>query len=103
MNFTIPKNYKFKAKLFGLIDYETAAINSIWAVILYFLVNAIFSSLTMKVYFFIGLFMPFLLFSIIGVHRESIISLSIYIFKFYKNQKVYVYKKRNIRFSRLSF
>lgn len=93
MNFIIPKNYKFKAKLLGLIDYQTAVLDSIWAGILHVLVNAIFSSITMKVYFFIGLFVPFLLFSIIGINNENILSVLIYIFKYYKKQKIYLFKK----------
>lgn len=93
MNFIIPKNYKFKAKLLGLIDYQTAVLDSIWAGILYVLVNAIFSSITMKVYFFIGLFVPFLLFSIIGINNENILSVLIYIIKYYKKQKIYLFKK----------
>lgn len=99
MNFIIPKNYKFKAKLFGLIDYQTALLDSILAGILYMLVNLIFSSLTVKIYFFIGLFMPFFLFSIVGINHENIISVSIYIVKFYNNQKIYLYKKRNLKHS----
>ena len=93
MNFIIPKNYKFKAKLLGLIDYQTAVLDSIWAGILYILVNVIFSSISMKVYFFIGLFVPFLLFSMIGMNNENIISVLIYIFKYYKKQKIYLFKK----------
>ncbi len=34
MNFIIPKDYKFKSKLFGLIDYQTAIFDSIFAGIL---------------------------------------------------------------------
>lgn len=93
MNFIIPKNYKFKAKLLGLIDYQTAVLDSIWAGILYVLVNVVFSSITLKVYFFIGLFVPFLLFSMIGMNNENIISVLIYIFKYYKKQKIYLFKK----------
>ncbi len=99
MNFIIPKNYKFKAKLFGLIDYQTALLDSIWAGILYLIVNLIFSSFTIKIYFFIGLFIPFFLFSIVGINQENMISVFIYIIKFYKNQKIYLYKKRNLKHS----
>lgn len=95
MNFIIPKNYKFKPKLLGLIDYQTAVLNGVWAGILYILVNILFSTITMKLYFFIGLFLPFLLFSIVGINNENIISVFIYIFKFYKNQKIYLYSKNN--------
>lgn len=93
MNFIIPKNYKFKPKLFGLIDYQTAILDTIWAAILYVIVNIIFSTISLKVYFFIGLFLPVLLFSIIGINHENILSVLIYLFKFYKNQKIYLYKK----------
>ena len=99
MNFIIPKNYKFYAKLFGLIDYQTALLDSIWAGILYLIVNLIFSSFTIKIYFFIGLFIPFFLFSIVGINQENMISVFIYIIKFYKNQKIYLYKKRNLKHS----
>lgn len=94
MNFIIPKNYKFKAKLLGFIDYQTATLNGIWAGILYGIVNLIFSSLQLKIYFFIGLFLPVLLFSVIGIHNENIVSVVIYLFQFYKSQKIYLYKKK---------
>ena len=93
MNFIIPKNYKFKPKLLGLLDYQTAIINGIWAGILYILSNIFFSSITYKLYFMIVLFLPFLLFTIIGINNESIISVSTYIFKYLKKQKIYLYKK----------
>lgn len=94
MNFIIPKNYKFKPKLFGLIDYQSAVLNCIWAGILLAFVNIVFSAITLKIYFFIGLFLPFLLFTIVGINNESIFSVCIYIFKYYKNQKIYLYKKQ---------
>lgn len=93
MNFIIPKNYKFKPKLLGLIDYQTAMLDVIWAGILYFLANILFSSISMKIYFFIGLFLPFLLFTVVGINNENIISVFIYIFKFYRKQKIYLYEK----------
>ncbi len=93
MNFIIPKNYKFKPKLFGLIDYQSAVLVSILGIILYIIVNIIFSSFTTKLYFFIGLFLPILIFSIVGIQNESIVSVIIYIFKYYNNQKIYLYKK----------
>ena len=94
MNFIIPKNYKFKPKLLGLLDYQTAVIDGIWAGILYILSNIFFSSFTHKLYFMIALFLPFLLFTIVGINNESIVSVSIYIFKYLKKQKIYLYKKQ---------
>ena len=93
MNFIIPKNYKFKPKLFGLINYQTAVLDCIWAGLLYIFVNAFFTSFAIKIYFFIGLFLPFMLFSIVGFNNDNILSVFIYIFKYYTNQKIYLYKK----------
>lgn len=95
MNFIIPKNYKFKPKLFGFIDYQTAVLDSIWAGILYGVVNLFFSSIRVKIYVFIGLFVPFLLFSIVGIHDENIVSVLIYLFKYFKSQKIYLFKKKH--------
>jgi len=93
MNFIIPKNYKFKPKLFGFIDYQTAILNGIWILILYIIINFFFNSINIKIYFFIGLYLPFLLFSIIGINNENIISVFIYILKFYSKQKIFLFEK----------
>lgn len=93
MRFIFPKNYNFKPKLFGFIEYTTAILDSIIAFILYVLVNFIFTSINIKIYVFISLFLPILLISILGINRESIISVCIYMFKFIKNQNIYLYKK----------
>ena len=94
MNFIVPKNYKFKPKLLGLIDYQSAILDSIWGGILYILVNIFFTSLTTKIYFFIGLFLPILLFSIVGIHSENLISVFIYMMKFFLRQKIYLFRKK---------
>ena len=93
MLFIFPKNYNFKPKLLGFIEYSTAIIDCIIAVILYGFVNLVFTSLNIKIYVFIALFLPILLISILGVNRESIVSVFIYMFKFIKNQNIYLYKR----------
>ncbi len=95
MHFIFPKNYNFKPKLLGFIEYSTAILDVIIGVILYFLVNLFFNSINLKIYVFISLFFPILLISILGINKESIISVFIYIFKFFKNQNVYLYNKQN--------
>ncbi len=100
MNFIIPKDYKFKSKLFGLIDYQTAIFDSIFAGILYGFLNFIFTSIRLKIYLFIGLFLPFLLFSILGVQSENIVSVLIYIIKYYKKQKIYLFQKKYLEFTK---
>lgn len=93
MRFIFPKNYNFKPKLFGFIEYTTAIIDSIIAILLYGFVNLVFASITIKIYVFISIFLPILLISILGVNRESITSVFIYMFKFIKNQNIYLYEK----------
>ena len=49
MNFIFPKNYNFKNKLFGVIDYTTAIFNLILFLILFFIINSIFNNVTIKI------------------------------------------------------
>lgn len=95
MQFIFPKNYNFKPKLLGFIEYSTAILDTIIGIIIYFLVNLIFTNLNIKIYVFISLFFPVVLISILGVNRESIISVFSYVFKFFKNRNVYLYYKNN--------
>ncbi len=93
MHFIYPKNYNFKSKLFGFIDYSTAIIDIVVAIILYFIVNVIFSSINFKIFFFVSLFFPIFLISIIGLNKESFITVFRFITKYLMSQKVYLYKK----------
>ena len=93
MNFIFPKNYNYNMKLLGFISYSTALIDSIIGIIIFCLVNFAFSTLSLKIYFFIGLYLPVLLFSIFGINKENFIDVIKYIVKFLKNRKVYLYDK----------
>ncbi len=95
MHFIFPKNYNFKPKLLGFIEYSTAILDTIIGVIIYFIVNFFFTSINIKIYIFISLFFPIVLISILGVNKESIISVFYYVFKFFKNRDVYLYYKNN--------
>lgn len=92
MKFIFPQNYKFKNKLFGIIDYSTAIINIIWYLIVYFFINLIFVDSKIKIFTFILLCFPFFLMSIIGFNQENIILVITYVIKFFKNRKIYLYK-----------
>ncbi len=93
MHFIYPKNYNFKSKLFVFIDYSTAIMDIVVAIILYFIVNVIFSSINSKIFFFVSLFFPIFLISIIGLNKESFITVFRFITKYLMSQKVYLYKK----------
>lgn len=97
MNFIFPKNYNFKQKLFGIIDYSTAILNVSIGAILFMITNSLFNNLTIKIYFFVSLYFPILLFSILGIHRESFLNVLSYMIKFFKNQNVYLYRKENLK------
>ena len=96
MHFIFPKNYNFKQKLLGFIDYSTSILDTIIGIIIYFLVNVFFTNLNVKIYVFVSIFFPILLISILGINKESFISVFTYMFKFIKNQNVYLYN-RNIQ------
>ena len=81
MHFIFPKNYNFKQKLLGFIDYSTAILDTIIGIIIYFLVNVFFTNLNVKIYVFVSIFFPILLISILGINKESFISVFTYMFK----------------------
>ena len=94
MHFIFPKNYNFKPKLFGFIEYSTAILDTLIGFSIYTFVNSFFNNINTKIYVFITLFLPILLISILGINRESFINVFKYIFKFIKNQKIYLYSKQ---------
>ena len=73
MKFIFPQNYRFKNKLFGIIDYSSLILNIIWDIFIYFFINLIFKSLNIKIILFIIFCLPILLFIIIGFNHENII------------------------------
>lgn len=93
MNFIIPKNYNFKNKLFGIIDYTTAIFNTIWNVLLYFILKNIEITISIKICIFSSLSFPVLLLTLIGFNNESPIYTIKYLLNYLKSQKVFLFKK----------
>ena len=93
MKFIFPQNYNFKNKLFGIIDYTTAVVNILWYCFVFFIINLFFYDLTIKIFLFIILCFPLLLFSFSGFNGENIIYIFSYSFKFIFSQKIFFYKK----------
>lgn len=93
MKFIFPKNYNFKNKILGVIDYTTALINIIWYAIIFLLVNIFFKSINIKIFIFIVFCFPLLLFSFSGFNGENIFYVFIYISKYFLKQKLYFYSK----------
>lgn len=93
MKFIFPQNYSFKPKLFGIIDYSTLILNIIWNLFVFCLLNLLIVNLNIKIFLFIILCLPILLFSIIGFHHENILQISIYLIKYLKSNKLYLFNK----------
>jgi len=98
IKFIFPQNYQFKNKIFGIIDYTTALVNLIWYIIVFLLVNTFFSNLNIKIFVFIFLCFPLLLFSFSGFNGENIVYVSLYMVKFIFKQKLYFYDKNYKKF-----
>ena len=92
MKFIIPQNYDFSSKLFGIIDYSTAILNVVWCTFVFCIINFFISSLFIKIFIFIILCLPVLLFSIVGFNHEKIIYVLTYLLKYALSQKIYLYK-----------
>lgn len=92
MKFVFPQNYDFSHKLLGIFNTSTLLVNGIWALFVFCFLNLFFSSLNIKIFLFIILVFPFLLFSIIGFNHENILYVVFYIAKYVKRPKIYIYK-----------
>lgn len=95
MKFIFPQNYNFKNKFLGIIDYSTLLLNIIWDLFIFSIINLLFHDTTIKIFIFVIFCLPILLFSIIGFNHENILYIIIYILKYLKNNKLYLYNKTN--------
>lgn len=93
VKFIFPQNYKFNTKILGLIDYQSAILNLIWSGIIFLILNVIFNSLNIKIFLFIVLVFPILIFSVVGINGENIINVIIYMSKFIIRPKLLIYTK----------
>ena len=97
LKFIFPQNYQFSTKLFGIIDYQTALINAIWMGFIFCIINMIFKSLNLKIFTFIILAFPVLIFSIVGINGENIINAAIYMSRFIIRRKILFYDKKDTK------
>lgn len=94
MKFIFPQNYDLNTKIFGIIDYSTAIVDLIWGVIVFFLINIFFKNISYKIFSFIIMVLPVLIFSVVGVNGENVIYFIKYITKYIFRQKVFLYEKK---------
>lgn len=93
MKFIFPKNYNFKNKLFGIIDYSSLFVNLLWEVFVFCFINLIFINITIKIFIFIVLCLPLFLFSLLGLNNENILYVINYLIKFVFNTKIFLFNK----------
>lgn len=95
MKFIFPKNYRYRAKILGFIDYVTAIVDSLIGILLFSLIHIFIKKITTQIYFFIILFVPIILFSAFVLDGENIITYTLQIIKFIKRRGIYFYEKKN--------
>ena len=93
MKFIFPQNYNFKNKLLGVFDYSTAIFIISWCIIIFTLLNLIFTNINIKIFLFISLCLPVILLCFSGLNGENIIYVLKYFLKFILKHKLYFYLK----------
>jgi len=93
LKFIFPQNYQFQTKLFGLVDYGTAIFDIVYTILVFSILNFLFSSFQIKLSLLIIFVLPVFIISLTGFYRDSIISVLCYITKFIVNRKIYFYEK----------
>lgn len=94
MKFIFPQNYNFNIKLLGIIDYTAAIVDGIWGIVVFFVLNIFFKSISIKIFLFIILVFPVGILSIVGVDGENLLYFLTYILKYVFKQKLYLYEKK---------
>ena len=94
MVFIFPKNYNFKNRFLGIIDYYSLVFVIIWCLFIFSFINVFPFSFYFKTLLFIILCFPVLIFGIIGFNNENICYVLLYLFKFLTSQKIYLFSKR---------
>ena len=94
MKFIFPQNYNLSTKLLGIIDYSVAIADLIWGIIVFFIVNIFFRSLSIKIFISIILIFPVIIFSVVGVDGENVLYFFSYVMKYIFKQKLYLYEKK---------
>lgn len=90
--YIFPKNYNFKNKIGGVIDYPTAIFNLLFIFLLYKFISIFKLTLTSKLIFISIFYTPIFLVSIFNHNDDNIICISYYVIKFLVRPKLYLYK-----------
>ena len=94
MKFIFPQNYNLNMKIFGILDYSVAIVDVVWGIIVFGLINFFIGRLTYKIFAFIVLVFPIVIFSVVGVDGENLLYFLTYVLKYIFKQKLYLYEKK---------
>ena len=90
--YIFPKNYNFKNKIGGVVDYPTAIFNLLFIFLLYKFISIFKLTLTSKLIFISIFYTPIFLVSIFNHNDDNIICIAYYVIKFLVRPKLYLYK-----------
>ena len=90
--YIFPKNYNFKNKIGGVIDYPTAIFNLLFIFLLYKFISIFKLTLTSKLIFISIFYTSIFLVSIFNHNDDNIICIAYYVIKFLVRPKLYLYK-----------
>lgn len=92
MIYSFPKNYEYKEKLFGIINYSTVTIHIMWILIIYIILKNINIDLIYKINILTLFEFPLILYTLIK-KEEDLIYKFMYLLNFILKKKLYLYIK----------
>ncbi len=98
IRYIIPKNYDFKAKLFGLIEYRLALFISGLTLFLILIFQNINIAAILKIQIIIIIDLPIIMIGTIGIRGENLIEILKILILYLLKQKVYFYEKSSYNF-----
>lgn len=96
--YIIPKNYDFKPKLFGVIEYKLGVFLSSLILFLVIIFQNINISAIMKLQIIIIVVIPILMVGTIGVRGEKFFDILKLLLSYYLKPKIYFYSKIGLSF-----
>lgn len=93
VKYIIPRNYDFKPKLFGIIEYKLGVFVSALTLALIIIFQNIKMVAIMKIQIIIVIIVPIIMIGTIGVRGEKFFDILKLLFSYYLKPKIYFYFK----------
>ena len=78
----------------NMSGFKHMIVDGIWGIVVFFVLNIFFKSISIKIFLFIILVFPVGILSIVGVDGENLLYFLTYILKYVFKQKLYLYEKK---------